>query len=64
MSRTMVKSDYYFGPIKAIYDHIPKECVGIIYTTLCTQLRDTGLYRNKYCTVRVSHLLMHPKTNN
>jgi len=53
----------YFGSLVAIYDYIPKERIGVVYTNLCTQLRaGCNLYRNKFCTVRVSHLLMHPKS--
>ena len=57
------QSDYYFGSLVAIYDQRAKERIGVVYTNLCTQLRaGCNLYRNKFCTVRVSHLLMHPKS--
>ncbi|MBO4871625.1 MAG: hypothetical protein J5565_06560 [Muribaculaceae bacterium] len=51
------KADYYFGSVKAIYEHIPKECVGIVYTNLCTQLRHNGTYINRLCTIRTDQLL-------
>jgi len=57
------KTEFYFGSIKAIYDHVPKERVGIAYTSLCTRLRGKGVYRNKKCVINVGELLQHPQSN-
>lgn len=57
------KTDLYFGSVKAIYDHVPKECVGIVYTNLCTQLRRNGVYRNRKCVIKVGELMQHPQAN-
>lgn len=33
------QTNFYFGSVRAIYDHVPKDRVGIVFTNLTTQLR-------------------------
>lgn len=55
-------TDFYFGSVKAIYDHVPKLRVGIVYSNLCTVLRRDGVYRNKQCAVGVGVLLQRKRS--
>ena len=57
------QADFYFGSVKAIYDHVPKERVGIVYPNLCSVLRHDGVYRNKYCVIRTGHLLQRKQNS-
>lgn len=57
------RTDFYFGSIKAIYDHVPRDVVGIAYTSLTATMRGKGEYRNKKCSIKVGELLQHPQTN-
>lgn len=51
------QSDFYFGSVKAIYDHIPKEKVGITYKALTNALNLKGCYENKCCTIIIGQLI-------
>ena len=57
------QTDFYFGSIKAIYEHVPKERVGIAYTSLTSTMRGKGEYRNKKCVIKVGELHQHPQAN-
>lgn len=51
------KSDFFFGSIKAIFDYVPEDAVGIKYKSLTSALRGRDFYQNKHCTVRIDTLL-------
>lgn len=50
------ETDFYFGSLKAIYDSIPRDMVGIAYKSLTNALRGNLEYENKHCTIKVGHL--------
>lgn len=50
------ESDFYFGSLKAIYDSIPQDKVGIAYKSLTNAIRGKTEYKNKRCTIKVGHL--------
>ncbi len=50
------ETDFYCGSLKAIYDCIPKDKVGIAYKSLTNALRGKSEYENKYSTIKVGHL--------
>lgn len=54
--------DFYLGSIKAIFDHISEDAVGIRYKSLTNALRGRDFYENKHCTVRVSSLITKQHT--
>lgn len=52
------QTDFYFGSIKAIYDTMPKETVGITYKALTAAiLKKGGKYENTKCTIDVGQLV-------
>ncbi len=57
------ESDFYFGSLRAIYDVIPQDKVGITYGSLTNALRGKSEYRNKKCIIKVGVLRQHPQTN-
>lgn len=57
------ESDFYCGCLKAIYDLIPQERVGITYSSLTNAIRGKSEYRNKKCIIKVRALHQHPQTN-
>lgn len=50
------ESDFYFGSLKAIYDSIPQDKVGIAYKSLTNALRGKSEYENRLCSIKVGHL--------
>lgn len=50
------EQDFYFGSLKAIYDNIPYDIVGIAYKSLTNAIRGKSEYNNKRCTIKVGHL--------
>lgn len=50
------EQDFYFGSLKAIYDSIPQDKVGIAYKSLTNAIRCKTEYKNKRCTIKVGHL--------
>lgn len=56
------ETDFYFGSIKAIFDFVPEDAVGIKYKSLTNALRGRDFYENKHITVRVSSLLTKQQT--
>ncbi len=50
------QSDFYFGSIKAIYDSIPQDALGISYKSLTNALRGKTEYLNKRCSIKTGHL--------
>lgn len=57
-------TDFYFGSIKAIFDSITEDDVGIKYKSLTNALRGRDFYENKHCTVRVSSLITKQQSKN
>ena len=57
-------TDFYFGSIKAIFDSITEDYVGIKYKSLTNALRGRDFYENKHCTVRVSSLITKQQSKN
>lgn len=59
------KSDYFFGSVKAIYDYLPEELIGIKYKSLVNAIRERGedFYENKHCTIRVGVLQTKKQIN-
>lgn len=49
-------TDFYFGSLKAVYDCIPQNKVGIAYKSLTNALRGKSEYENKHCTIKVGQL--------
>lgn len=58
------ESDFYFGSLKAIYDSIPQDKVGIAYKSLTNALRCKSEYENKHCSIKVGHLKQKQQTQN
>ena len=56
--------DFYFGCIKAIFDFVTEDVIGIKYKSLTNALRGRDFYENKHCTVRVSSLITKQQTKN
>lgn len=50
------QSDFYFGSIKAVYDSIPQDSLGIAYKSLTNALRGKSEYQNRRCTIKMGHL--------
>lgn len=50
------QSDFYFGSIKAVYDSIPQDSLGIAYKSLTNALRGKSEYQNRRCTIKTGHL--------
>lgn len=50
-------TDLYFSSLKAIYDVVPKEAVGIEYKSLTNAIRGKSEYENKKVTIRIGHLV-------
>lgn len=57
-------TDFYFGSLKAIYDTIPKECIGIAYKSLTNALRGKSEYENRHCTIKVGQLKQKSQLKN
>lgn len=50
-------TDLYFSSLKAIYDVVPKEAVGIEYKSLTNAIRGKSEYENKKVAIRIGHLV-------
>ena len=50
-------NDLYFSSLKAIYDVVPQEAVGIRYKSLTNAIRGKGLYENKKVIIRIGKLV-------
>jgi hypothetical protein len=50
------ETDFYFGSLKAIYDAIPQNEIGIAYKSLTNAIRGKNEYQNKRCTIKVGQL--------
>lgn len=57
------ETDLYFGSIKAIYDSLPKDAVGITYRSLTNALRGRSFYNNKKCVIKVGELRQKTQEN-
>lgn len=51
------KTDLYFGSLKAIYDVVPKESVGIGYKSLTNAIRGRIEYENKKVVIHIGQLV-------
>lgn len=49
--------DLYFSSLKAIYDVVPQEAVGIRYKSLTNALRGKERYENKKVVIRIGELM-------
>ena len=56
------ETDFYFGSLKAIYDAIPQNEIGIAYKSLTNAIRGKSEYQNKRCTIKVGHLQQKQQT--
>lgn len=50
-------TDLYFSSLKAIYDVVPQEAVGIRYKSLTNALRGKEQYENKKVIIRIGELV-------
>ena len=57
-------TDLYFGSLKAIYDVVPKDAVGITYKALTNAIRGKERYENKKCVIRISVIHRKAKSVN
>lgn len=57
------QTDFYFGSIKAIYDSIPKERIGIGYKSLTNHGIKGNLYKNSLCTIDIGVIRRKPIRN-
>lgn len=55
------QTDFYFGSIKAIYDSIPQDRVGIAYKSLTNHGIRDGRYTNNLCSIDIG--VMRRKAN-
>jgi hypothetical protein len=46
------KQDFYFGSLKAIYDCIPEDVVGVKYTSLKSR-KCADVYENRKCVIKI-----------
>lgn len=51
------ETELYFSSIKAIYDAVPQEAVGIRYKSLTNALRGKERYENKKVIIRIGQLM-------
>jgi len=51
------KTDLYFSSLKAIYDEVPIETVGIRYSSLLNALHGKERYENKKVVIRIGQLV-------
>ena len=58
------ETDFYCGSLKAIYDCIPQDKVGIAYKSLTNALRGKSEYENKHCTIKVGLLKQKSQSKN
>ena len=56
--------DFFFGSLKAIYDNIPQDKVGIGYKSLTNAIRGKNYYENKKVVIRIGVLYRKPKNKN
>lgn len=57
------EQDYYFGSLKAIYDLIPQDRVGIAYKSLTNAVRGKSEYKNKRCCIKIGYLERKARVN-
>lgn len=50
-------NDLYFSSLKAIYDVVPQEAVGIRYKSLTNAIRGKERYENKKVIIRIGELV-------
>lgn len=50
-------TNLYFSSLKAIYDVVPKEAVGIGYKSLTNAIRGKSEYENKKVTIHIGRLV-------
>lgn len=50
------ETDLYFGSLKAIYDAVPAEAVGITYKSLTNATRGKNEYENKKVLIRIGQI--------
>ena len=55
------QSDFYFGSIKAIYDSIPQDRIGISYKSLTNHGIKGNRYENSLCSIDIG--MMKRKSN-
>ena len=58
------QTDFYFGSLKAIYDAIPHNEIGIAYKSLTNAIRGKNYYENKKVVIRIGVLYRKPKNKN
>lgn len=51
------KKDLYFSSLKAIYDVVPQDVVGIRYKSLTNAIRGKEQYENKKVVIRIAELV-------
>ena len=52
------QQDFYYGSVKAIFDNIPQDRIGITYKPLTAAiLRKGGQYQNDLCIIKVAQLV-------
>lgn len=57
------KTELYFSSIKAIYDAVPMEAVGIRYKSLTNAIRSKERYENKKVVIRIGELMRKAQVN-
>lgn len=51
------QTNLYFSSLKAIYDVVPQEAVGIRYKSLTNAIRGKERYENKKVIIRIGELI-------
>lgn len=49
-------TDLYFSSLKAIYQQVPEDIIGIKYKSLTNAVRGKDCYENKSCIIRIGAL--------
>lgn len=57
------KTELYFSSIKAIYDAVPLDAVGIRYKSLTNAIRGKERYENKKVVIRIGELMRKAQVN-
>jgi hypothetical protein len=55
--------DFFFGSLKAIYDAIPQNKIGIAYKSLTNAIRGKNEYHNKRCKIKIGQLQQKKQSN-
>lgn len=57
------ETDLYFGSLKAIYDRVHQEQIGIAYKSLTNAIRGKEIYENKKVIIRIGQVQRKTRTS-